>query len=278
MSKRICMVVLLVAAACTRAAAFSCLDYCGHYGGKNFKACMKTCGMGVEDFMGTRSVDGKYCPKNMSYIPAGSFIMGCTDGDKNCYGDELPARLVQITKGFCMDRFEVTQESYYRVMERNPSRSLWCGSNCPVDSVTWADAHNYCKKIGKRLPTESEWEYAAKAGTTTKFYWGGLKSDAFAWYDENSFGRSHSIGKKLPNAYALNDMAGNVAEWVKDCYDANWYGQIPGKNPIDKNRKCMARTVRGGSWRFPITGLRVSDRTPRDPAFGYLDTGFRCAQ
>lgn len=256
----------------------SCLDVC--YGtGTKFKECMKLCRKGVVDFNGGIYVSSSKCPGDMEYIPSGSFVIGCSEEDKKCYEDETPARVVEISKGFCMDRNEVSQDQYKHVTGKSPSFFYWCGGKCPVESVSWSSADSYCRRVGKRLPTEAEWEYAARGGETARYFWAQRNLKAFAWFEENSFGRPHFSGKKLPNAYGLNDMAGNVLEWVQDCYDPNWYSLMPDtKHTLNNAANCQFRTLRGGSWNYPSTGVRVSDRTGRAAERAIGDAGFRCAR
>src|SRR3989338_1571024 len=148
-------------------------------------------------------------------------------------------------------------------MGNNPSRFTGC-DNCPVEKVTWNEAKEYCGKVGKRLPTEWEWEKAAKAGTTTTYYWGeseGMAND-YAWYHKNSGDKTHPIGQKKPNVYGLYDMAGNVWEWTSTDYDDS------GKY----------KTFRGGSWRDAAGGVRPSDRGGGRPDARHFHLGFRCVQ
>jgi formylglycine-generating enzyme required for sulfatase activity/uncharacterized caspase-like protein len=191
---------------------------------------------------------------NMVLIPAGEFVAG------NPFS--LKGMFLSV---FYIDKYEVTQSEFQQVMGKNPSKFKGC-DNCPVESVTWFEADEYCRKVGKRLPTEWEWEKAAKAGTTTKFYWGKSESlaDDYAWYRDNSENKTHPVGQKKPNAYGLYDMAGNVWEWVevvKSAYVQNSRGDL---------------VVRGGSWYYSPNYLWSSIRTGAGPSVRRNDYGFRC--
>jgi len=137
------------------------------------------------------------------WIPPGTFIMGCSPGDDECYDDEKPPHQVTITKGFWIGQTEVTQEAYQRVIGANPSH--FRGDELPVENVNWNEARAYCVAVGMRLPTEAEWEYAARGGNASARY-GSL--DAVAWYRGNSGGKTHLVGQKQKNAYGLYDMPG----------------------------------------------------------------------
>lgn len=188
------------------------------------------------------------------WIRPGTFQMGCSPGDNDCGGDEKPARAVTITKGFWMGQTLVTQAAYQRVGNKNPSH--FHGDRLPVERVTWFEAEAYCEAVQMRLPSEEEWEYAARAGTTTPRY-GNL--DDIAWYAGNSGNQTHEVGTKQPNAWMLYDMLGNVWEW-----SADW--QIPGQY----------RMLRGGSRHGP-KDTRVSYRNssyPPNKRHNFI--GFRC--
>ena len=189
------------------------------------------------------------------WIPAGSFTMGCSPGDGECYNDEKPPHAEQIADGFWLGRTEVTQAAWKRVMNSSPS--YFKGDQLPIEQVNWTEAGDYCKAIGGRLPTEKEWEYAARAGTTDARY-GAL--DAIAWYSGNSGKSTHPVGlNKQANAYGLYDMLGNVWEWTSDNYDAG------------------RKVVRGGSWSDSPQFVRVSGRGGDGPTNRLSDIGFRCA-
>ncbi|MGH9492840.1 MAG: formylglycine-generating enzyme family protein [Terriglobales bacterium] len=206
------------------------------------------------------------------WIPAGTFQMGCSPGDGKCSSNESPAHKVTITKGFWMGQTEVTQAAYQRVMGKNPSE--FHGDRLPVDRVTWDEANAYCGAVGMRLPTEAEWEYAARAGSAASRY-GDL--DAIAWYGENSEQQPHEVGQKEPNVWKLYDTLGNVYEWTNDWYDENYYGRSPSQDPPGPSSG-EYRVVRGVSWLYGLRKyFRVSNRDGSPPGFRGSDYGFRCA-
>ena len=200
-------------------------------------------------------------------IPAGSFMMGCSPGDIECGDREKPRHSVNV-KGFQMMATEVTQGQYQSVIGANPSNFKNCGSTCPVEQVNWNEAKAFCSKIGGRLPTEAEWEYAARAGTGTKFYCGDNRLDSDAWFNENSGSKTHPAKQKQPNAWGLYDMLGNVWEWVDDCYSKD-YNASP---------DCSLRVLRGGSWYYVAWYERVSNRDRNNPDARDNDIGFRCSR
>jgi formylglycine-generating enzyme required for sulfatase activity len=191
------------------------------------------------------------------WIPPGKFMLGCSPGDTNCDLDEKPPREVTIDHGFWMGETLVTQGAYKRVTEENPS-FYKRGDQFPVDKVDYIDSYGYCVAVGMRLPTEAEWEYAARANTTGARYSDDL--DAIAWYKDNSFGHSHEVAKKQPNAFHLYDMLGNMWQWTADLTGRGNGGVF----------------LRGGSWMARASTIRVSTRG-RDTAEGARRfTSFRC--
>lgn len=189
------------------------------------------------------------------YIPAGAFTMGCSPGDDHCEQNEKPPRAVQIANGFWLGQTEVTQAAWRKVMNNSPSH--FKGDELPVESIDWTQASYYCKAIGGRLPTEQEWEYAARADVTVSRY-GPL--DAIAWYESNSHGTTQQVGLKQPNAFGLNDMLGNVWEWTASSYDATGPQKV----------------VRGGAWDNSSGFVRSSIRSWNDPSSRINFLGFRC--
>lgn len=205
------------------------------------------------------------------WIPAGTFQMGCSEGDSQCSDDEKPMHKVTITKGFWLGQTPVTQAAYQRVMRTNPSH--FKGEQLPVERVTWDQAKAYCEAVGGRLPTEAEWEYAAKAGSDAPRY-GDL--NAIAWYRGNSESKTHEVGKKKANRWGLYDMLGNVWEWVRDWYESDFYNRSPSENPTGPTTG-QSRVVRGGSWDDGSRDLRSSYRFRDVPDYRFDYIGFRCA-
>jgi len=202
--------------------------------------------------------------------PPAGFQMGCSPGDKQCFPDETP-HTVKLSKGFWLGETEVTQSAYSKMTQGN-NPSYFKGDDLPVDSVTWSEAKAYCDSIGGRLPTEAEWEWAARAGTTGATY--GDLNDV-AWYSANSGSKTHPAGKKAPNAWGLQDMLGNVWEWVAD-----WYAPYPSGSVIDPTgptTPTSKRVVRGGAWYDNPRDARVSNRSWLEPAVRFVNFGFRCA-
>jgi formylglycine-generating enzyme len=188
------------------------------------------------------------------WIPAGSYFTGCLPEDQQCFGLERHRAKVAV-KGFWIGQTEVTQAAWHRVMQTDPSH--YKGNDLPVDSVGWPDATEYCRRIGMRLPTESEWEYAAYGAGA------GLPRAplaTIAWYDANSDDTTHPVATKKPNAFELFDMLGNVWEWV----DAAGF-----------ERK--EHLLKGGSFYNIARDLRVSNRLSAPPDLRHRDLGFRCA-
>jgi formylglycine-generating enzyme required for sulfatase activity len=213
--------------------------------------------------------------RGMVCIPGGKFVMGSIEGAGE--PDEHPQHTVTV-KGFYMDETEVTQAEYALVMGTNPSYFKGC-PDCPVDSVSWDKADEYCKRVGKRLPTEAQWEYAARAGTTTNYYWGNEMNDAYAWHYGNSEDKTHPVAQKKPNAFGLYDMVGNVWEWCADWYAEDYYSATVSNNPTgpDSGQK---RITRGGGFGHNRGGyiLRCAYRNAYAPPYRNVNVGFRCVR
>ncbi len=194
--------------------------------------------------------------------------MGCSPGDTHCDTDEKPVHEVTISKGFWLGQTDVTQAAWKRVMHSDPS--YFKGDELPVEQVDWSEATKYCETAGGRLPTEAEWEYAARAGSTSARY-GEL--DSIAWYDGNSFSKTHPVGTKQPNQFGLYDMLGNVWQWVADDY-----GPYKGDSQTDPLVKLdgSKKVLRGGSWVYIPQFVRASNRVRLGPTYRYVDLGFRC--
>ncbi|HYT60529.1 MAG TPA: formylglycine-generating enzyme family protein [Haliangiales bacterium] len=215
-------------------------------------------------------------PTNMAFIPPSTFRLGSPTNEIGRAADEGPQTTVTITHGFWLGKYEVTQREYLAVIGSNPS-GFPGDLNRPVESVSWLDATNYCAKLTEqdqsagrippgshyRLPTEAEWEYAARAGTSTRFSYGddlaftGLTN--YAWYAVNSGNTTHPVGQKTPNPWGLYDMEGNVLEWCLD-----WYGPYPGGFETDPQGPASnaigVKVIRGGAWDGFETDCRSARR------------------
>ncbi|WP_201800147.1 formylglycine-generating enzyme family protein [Beggiatoa leptomitoformis] len=222
----------------------------------------------------------------MVLIPAGEFMMGSEKGEDN----EKPVHNVKIKQPFYMGKYPVTQAQWKAVMGDNPSYwkavmgnnpSHWKGNNLPVENVNWADCVAFCEKLSKlsgktiRLPSEAEWEYACRAGTTTNYWWGDSIDNNRCWYNDNSGGKTHPhpVGKKVnahTNPFGLCDMLGNVWEWCEDKWEGN-YNTLRSQQAHKSNSEYWV--LRGGSWGSFANGVRSAYRygnsTYRDGIEGF---------
>ncbi|RLC43718.1 MAG: formylglycine-generating enzyme family protein [Candidatus Coatesbacteria bacterium] len=262
---------------------------------------------------------------HMVSIPAGSFLMGSPSSESGRDSDEGPQRTVHIS-AFEMSETEVTQKQFGDVMGWNDS--YFNGDGHPVEEVTWFDCVSFCNKLseadgfskcytitnigydgnhitsadvscnfnanGYRLPTEAEWEYACRAGTTTSFYWGDSSEESvmkqYCWYEKNAddgyWTNPHadekgtqSVGQKIPNAFGLFDMSGNVWEWCWDWYSSGYYGSQPDPDSDPTGPSSGSyRVVRGGSWYNDAWHCRSAIRDWIDPWYRYVNYGFRVAR
>ena len=246
--------------------------------------------------------------EGMVSIPAGEFQMGSVDPEAE--GDEQPVHTVSID-AFFMDKYEVTNAQYQKFVRANPRWGKdridsrfhsggylrhWTGDNYPIGKenhpvvyVSWYGAMAYAGWAGKRLPTEAEWEYAARGGLSGKAYpWGDVFDGGKANYDYN-VGDTMPVGRYPRNGYGLYDMAGNVWEWCLDEYKENFYRTSPRDNPLAGDKTVdwiinnftdvkTSRVLRGGSWYFLSKGLRVAGRLGGAPTGTGSDSGFRCAR
>ena len=230
----------------------------------------------IEDAGGTQA--------EMIDIPAGCFQMGSDKGDS----DELPVHEVCLS-AFAMDKLEVTQGAFQATMNSNPSQ--FPGVNHPVDSVTWYEADRYCKTLGKRLPTEAEWEYAARAGTSMVFYWGNQPDPAYANFCDrecnlnvrnpelsDGFKFTAPVGKFKPNAWGFHDMAGNVSEWTADFMQETYYRESPRRDPKGSERQKVRKVYRGGAWNMEPHQMRMANRKAMIPNYRPPSMGLRCVK
>ena len=236
-------------------------------------------------------------PAGFVYIQGGTFTMGSPANEPNRGSNEGPQHQVTVSS-FYMGKYEVTQKEYQEIMGTNPSYSK--GDNLPVETVSWFDAIEYCNKRsqkegltpaysisgtgdnrtvswnrnanGYRLPTEAEWEYACRAGTTTVYNTGANINDNTGWYNSNSGRKTHPVGQKSANAWGLYDMHGNVWEW---CWD--WYGDYSSGSQTDPMGASSGtdRVHRGGCWGNSAGYLRSAIRDFNDPSCRYGSLGFR---
>ena len=235
-------------------------------------------------------------PAGFVYIAPGTFMMGSPSNEEGRRSNETQHQ-VTLTLGFYLQATEVTQGKWQRVMGNNPALNTSCGSDCPVERVSWLDAVGYANALsladgysecydssgsvqgggsiyactGYRLPTEAEWEYAARAGSTGAQY--GMP-DQIAWYPDNSELATHRVGERQANAWGLHDMLGNVGEWTHDWYDS--YGG-PVTDPSGP-ASGATRGFRGGSWNHDASHLRSAYRGYGDPSGQDFYIGFRLAR
>ncbi len=216
------------------------------------------------------------------FVKGGCFDMGDIFGTGT--SDEKPVHTVCISD-FYLGRTEVTQKQWVDITGQNPSK-IQC-DDCPVTRVSWYDVQDFIKKLNEktgmiyRLPTEAEWEYAARSGGL-KEQWAGTNNEEgigeYAWYGLNSDGNTHTVAGKLPNGIGLYDMMGNVWEWCLDWYNKHYYETQPNMNP-QGHLEGVNRVLRGGGWRSEDNGLRTTDRNDFDPASNkFSDIGFRLAR
>ncbi len=244
------------------------------------------------------SASGKYKPANsltimlpggvpleFVWIPAGSFMMGRYANEQESSSDEDPQHQVTFANGFWMGKYEVTQAQWTAVMGSNPSH--FTGDlSLPVEQVSWDSVQGFMTAVSAlgqgtvHLPTEAQWEYACRAGTTTRFYWGDDLSFTeianYAWRSQNSSSMSHPVGQKLPNAWGLYDISGNVWEWCEDWYHSNYTG-APTDGSAWVSPPGSDRVKCGGSWNDFGTSCRSANRFYNTSSDTYNDIGFRLA-
>ena len=236
----------------------------------------------------------------LASIPPGTFEMGCTpemDVEGGCQDDEYPVHDVTLTRGYYLGITEVTQAQWEAVMGSNPSYFPACGDDCPVEQVSWEDAIVFANALsaldgltaaydlsgtvdldadGYRLPTEAEWEYAARAGDGTAFAGSDVIGEV-AWYADNSGATTHPVAGLAPNGLGLYDMSGNVWEWCGDWYDAEYYDVSPATDPTGA-LSGADRVNRGGSWGSTPRNARVAYRSRNAPDNRINSLGVRLAR
>jgi formylglycine-generating enzyme required for sulfatase activity len=224
----------------------------------------------------------------MVLIPAGEFLMGSPDSDKQALDNEKPQHRLRITRPFYLGKYQVTQEEYQQVTGYNPSAFSATGQardrisrqdtkRFPVENVTWDEAVEFCHKLSNlpeekaagrtyRLPSEAQWEYACRAGSMTKWCCGDDEASLvdYGWFDANSARTTHPVGEKKPNAWGLYDMHGNGWEWCQDWYDSGYYAHSPADDPMGPVTGSL-RVFRGGGWIHEASCLRSAFRNFIEP-------------
>jgi formylglycine-generating enzyme required for sulfatase activity/serine/threonine protein kinase len=222
------------------------------------------------------------------WIRPGEFRMGSPGNEAGRFNDEGPQTSVRLTRGFWLGKYPVTQGQWQALMGNNPSHFKQSGLNAPVEQVSWTEAMEFARRLTEReraagrlpegyvytLPSEAQWEYACRAGTTTRFNLGNSDSDLgrAGWFRGNAQGRTHAVGQKTPNAWGLYDMHGNVFEWTR-----SWFGNYPGGSVVDYEGPSSGsgRVSRGGSWLNNARVCRSANRYDWGPEL--RNVGFRLA-
>lgn len=207
--------------------------------------------------------DCAQCPL-MVVIPAGRFSMGSPPDEAGRDGDEGPVHEVAVEK-FALGKYEVTQGQWRALMGNNPSYFKRCGTGCPVDNVTWDETQEFVRRLSARtgqsyrLPSEAEWEYACRAGDKTRLCGDG-EPDQVAWYGRNSGGEPQRVGRKLPNAFGLFDMSGNLLEWTQDCWHPTFAGAPADGSAWLDGGDCSLRVQKNGGFDGVPDFLRAANR------------------
>ena len=225
-------------------------------------------------------------PPGMIFVKGGCFILG----NNFAQVDEAPEHEVCVND-FYIDKYEVTQARWEKVMGFNPSKFL--SPDRPVEQVTFYDVQEFAENSAGqcRIPTEAEWEYAARGHVDTRYFWGNMMNDEYAWFNDNSGSQTHPVGKKKSNRFGIHDMLGNVWEWVSDWYDAAYpHGKQINPSGVPEGE---FKVVRGGAFDSSAGGLRITNRTwlhPKNKVFPKVTTygqvmneiynyvGFRCVR
>ena len=226
----------------------------------------------------------------MMLLPAGEFDMGSPGSDTNASSDEKPQHRVRINKPFYLGVHEVTvgqfrqfvSDSGYKTDAEQDGKDA---DEHPVVNVSWNDADAFCKWLSRKegkaysLPTEAQWEYACRAGSTTKYCYGDGDAELgeYAWFEKNSGSSTHPVGSKKPNQWGLYDMHGNAQEWCADWYDAKYYGESRADDPTGPSSG-TSRVLRGGSWGGAPSRSRSANRGGGSPAFRSFGPGFRVSR
>ena len=239
-------------------------------------------------------------------IPAGEFLMGSGtsaaelaklfDTKAEYFEDEFPRHRVRITQPFYLGIHEVTQGQWQAVMGTEPWKGKTYvkeGDDFAATYVSWEDALSFCRKLSTkegvnyRLPTEAEWEYACRAGTTTRYHFGDSEDrlGEYAWFDDNAWDidekYAHEVGRKKPNAWGLYDMHGNVFEWCRDAFDKDYYRHFASRTGVDPQGPSSGvsyRVRRGGGWYYSARDCRAAYRFRHSPGYRSFNLGFRVAR
>ena len=230
----------------------------------------------VENSIETTGFIEKY-DIEMVFVEGGTFTMGATSEQGDDCNEEKPAHQVTVSS-FWISKYTITQAQWKAVMNHNPS--FFDGDNLPVEMINWDDIHEFIRKLNEqtgnlyRLPTEAEWEFAARGGNKSKgFRYSGSDSIAdVAWYEDNSEDKTHPVGIKVPNELGIYDMSGNVWEWCND-----WFGDYPASPQINPKGPDTGsiRVLRGGGWSSRARVCRVAHRIILAPSFRYSRSGLR---
>ena len=277
---------------CTRAeASYNTYKDMAHKTNEEIERLIVECKSGTVTSLGQDFTETAYgLNMRMIYVEGGTFTMGCTsEQGGDCGSDESPNRRTTVNS-FYMGMLEVTQSQWEKVMgtsvyqQRNKANPEWSmrgtGSDYPMYYVSWEEAKEFCRRLSQqtgktyRLPTEAEWEYAARGGKKAEGtkYSGSNYLGSVAWYSENSNGSTHPCGTKQANALGIYDMSGNVCEWCEDWYGS--YLSYDTNNPKGATTG-QYRVLRGGSWYGSASYCRVADRSNDSPDIRYSSTGFR---
>ena len=226
---------------------------------------------------------GKGAKLELVLIPAGEFLMGSPDSDKEAFDWEKPQHRVRITKPFYLGKYLVTQEQWEAVMGGNPSLSK--GPKTPVEMVSWEDCQQFLDKLNAKsaagggkfqLPSEAQWEYACRAGSSTRYCFGDDEAglDEYAWYDKNSGHKTHPVGEKKPNAWGLYDVHGIAEQWCADWYDKGYYKNSPTDDPTGAATGAR-RVIRGNSGGRAAEDCRSAGRSGDGPGGRHMYLGLR---
>ncbi len=217
----------------------------------------------------------------MCWVPAGEFEMGSPDDEEGHGDNESPVHDASFRNGFWMGKYEVTQAQWEAVMDENPAHDRGFGDNYPVYYVSWDDIQDFESELDNefRLPTESEWEYACRAETQTRFYWGDdigyYQIDDYAVQGSNPPGSTAEVGAHFPNTWGFHDMSGNVFEWCEDVWHNDYNGAPDNGDAWIDGGVQSRRILRGGSWNYSATTCRSANRDRGSPDNGLYFYGFR---